>query len=156
MNWSVYVGEHYLVHGWNEQLVEFIYCTYKWILICCVILYWLNATEHYYTDIQLIAYDLSLMVYDLRLIVYDLWWFMIAHGSNLWYIPIWELVPDMTRTDLGKITCKWYIQFTYYLLISVENYKRDTQFIKIRILRKVFSKQFWFIRCRRQHLWAVE
>ena len=28
--------------------------------------------------------------------------------------------------------------------------------IKIRVLRKVFSKQFCFIRCRRQHLWAVE
>ena len=28
--------------------------------------------------------------------------------------------------------------------------------IKIRVLRKVFSKQFCFIRCRRQHLRAVE
>ena len=27
--------------------------------------------------------------------------------------------------------------------------------IKIRVLRKVFSKQFCFIRCRRQHLWIV-
>ena len=28
--------------------------------------------------------------------------------------------------------------------------------MKIRALRKIFSKQFCFIRCRRQHLWAVE
>ena len=33
---------------------------------------------------------------------------------------------------------------------------RDTQVLKIGVLRKVFSKQFCFIRCRRQHLSAVE
>ena len=59
------------------------------------------------------------MVYRL---IYGLWWFMVAHGSNLWYIPTWELVPDMTRTNLGTITYKWYIQSIYYLLISVEIY----------------------------------
>ena len=79
MNWSVYVDEH----GWNEQLVEFIYCTDKWILVCCVILYWPIAREHYYIDIQFIAYGLSFIVYDLWLIVCGLWsmayrlWFMI-------------------------------------------------------------------------------
>ena len=54
--------------------------------------------------------------------VYGLWWFMVSHGSSLWYMPSWELVPDTTRTDLGTITCKWYIQFIHYLLISVEIY----------------------------------
>ena len=49
MNWSVYVDEHYLVYGWNEQIVEFIYCTDKSILIHCIILYWAIAREHYYT-----------------------------------------------------------------------------------------------------------
>ena len=39
---------------------------------------------------------------------------------------------------------------------SRENRYRDTRVIKMRVLRKVFSKQFCFIRCRRQHLWAVE
>ena len=34
--------------------------------------------------------------------------------------------------------------------------KRDTQVIKIRVLRNFFSKQFCFIRCRRQHLWSIE
>ena len=47
---------------------------------------------------------------------------MVANGSNLWYIPTWELVHDITMTDLGMITCKWYIYFIYYLLISVEIY----------------------------------
>ena len=37
-----------------------------------------------------------------------------------------------------------------------ENRQRDTQVIKIRVQRKIFSKQFCFIRCRRQHLWPVE
>ena len=32
----------------------------------------------------------------------------------------------------------------------------NTEVIKIRVLRKVFSKQFGFIRCQRQHLWVVE
>ena len=33
---------------------------------------------------------------------------------------------------------------------------KETWVIKIRVLRKVFSKQFCFIRCRRQHLRTVE
>ena len=37
-----------------------------------------------------------------------------------------------------------------------ESRQRDTCAIENRVLRKVFSKQFWFIRCRRQHLWAIE
>ena len=36
------------------------------------------------------------------------------------------------------------------------NRQRDTQVIKIRVQRKIFSKQFCFIRCRRQHLRPVE
>ena len=36
-----------------------------------------------------------------------------------------------------------------------ENRSRDTWVIKIRILIKVFSKQFCFIRCRRQYLWTL-
>ena len=46
------------------------------------------------------------MIYGLSFMIYGLWWFMVANGSNLWYIPMWELVPDMTRTDLGTITYK--------------------------------------------------
>ena len=37
-----------------------------------------------------------------------------------------------------------------------ENRERDTRVIRIGVLRKVFSKQFCFIRCRRQRLWAIE
>ena len=37
-----------------------------------------------------------------------------------------------------------------------ENRQRDTRVIKIRVQRKIFSKQFCFIRCRRQHLRPVE
>ena len=37
-----------------------------------------------------------------------------------------------------------------------ENRQRDTRVIKIRVQRKIFSKQFCFIRCRRQHLRAGE
>ena len=33
---------------------------------------------------------------------------------------------------------------------------KDARIIKIRVLRKVISKQSCFIRCRRQHLWANE
>ena len=33
-----------------------------------------------------------------------------------------KLVTDMIRTDLGTITCKWNIQFIYYLVISVKDY----------------------------------
>ena len=78
MNWSVYVDEHYLVHGWNEQLVEFIYCTYKWILICCVILYLPNAREHYYRHT---TYSLWFIAYGLWSMAYRLW-FMVYGG--LW------------------------------------------------------------------------
>ena len=28
---------------------------------------------------------------------------MVAHDSNMWYTPSWELVPDTTRTDLGRL-----------------------------------------------------
>ena len=37
-----------------------------------------------------------------------------------------------------------------------ENRLGDTRVIKIRVLRKVFSTQFCFITCRRQHFQAVE
>ena len=37
-----------------------------------------------------------------------------------------------------------------------ENRYRDTRIIKIRVLRKNFNKQYCFIRCWRQHLWAVK
>ena len=37
-----------------------------------------------------------------------------------------------------------------------ENKQRDTRVIKFRVLRKFFSKQLCFIRCRRQHFWAVK
>ena len=37
-----------------------------------------------------------------------------------------------------------------------ENRQRDTWYIKIRVLRKFLSKQFCFIRCRRQQPRAVE
>ena len=33
-----------------------------------------------------------------------------------------------------------------------ENRQRDTRVMKVRVQRKIFSKQFCFIRCRRQHL----
>ena len=44
-------------------------------------------------------------------------------------------------------------------LSSVEEKFNDflsTRVIMIRVLRKVSSKQFCFIRCRRQHPWATE
>ena len=44
----------------------------------------------------------------------------------------------------------------FQISIRRENRLRDTWDIKIRVLRKVFSKQFCFITCRRQYLWAVE
>ena len=37
-----------------------------------------------------------------------------------------------------------------------KNRQRDIQFIKIRVLRKVFSKQLGFIRCKIQHVWVIE
>ena len=50
--------------------------------------------------------------------VYDLWWFMVARGSNLWYIPTWELVRDMTRTDLGMITCDTFSIYIYWFVLK--------------------------------------
>ena len=37
-----------------------------------------------------------------------------------------------------------------------ENRQRDTRVIKITVQKKIFSKLFCFIRCRRQHLQPVE
>ena len=37
-----------------------------------------------------------------------------------------------------------------------QNRQRDTWIIKIRVLEKVFRKQFCFIKCRRQHLQVTE
>ena len=59
-------------------------------------------------------YDMQFIVYGLSFMIYGLLRFMVAHGSNLWDIPAWELVPDTIRTDLETITCKWCIQFIYY------------------------------------------
>lgn len=52
---------------------------------------------------------LEFIVYGLWFLssmINSLWWFMVAYGSNLWYMPTWELVPKTTRTDQGTITCK--------------------------------------------------
>ena len=39
---------------------------------------------------------------------------MVAHDSNMWYTPSWELVPDTTRTDLGTIT--WSDTFSLFII----------------------------------------
>ena len=45
----------------------------------------------------------------------------------------------------------------FRLVLEGKAGKVITQFwFKIKVLRKVFSKQFCFNRCRRKHLWAVE
>ena len=43
-----------------------------------------------------------------------------------------------------------------FKLVSEGKTGRDTWVIKITVFKKVFSKQFCFVRCRRQHLWAVK
>ena len=32
-------------------------------------------------------YDMQFIVYGLSIMICGSWWFMVAHGSNLWYIP---------------------------------------------------------------------
>ena len=58
---------------------------------------------------------------------------------------------------------EWIVYFMHYRNIMQfqissrrENRQRDTWVIKIRVHRKVFRKQFYSIRCRRQHLWVVK
>ena len=71
-------------------------------------------------------------------------------------IAIWSF--DKTRffitfkNHLG--ICRNIVQFQ----ISPKSWNRwkDTRFIKDKVLRKVFSKQFYFIRYRRQHLRDIE
>ena len=65
----------------------------------------------------------------------------------------------------------WWIKVCYDLFNHLGSYRNILQFqtssrwekkqrciwfIKIRFLRKVFSEQFCFNRCRKQHFWAVE
>ena len=76
--------------------------------------YWNVAL--YYID-QLLEKFIVYGLWFLSSMINSLWWFMVAYGSNLWYMPTWELVPKTTRTDQGTITCKWYIQFIYYLFL---------------------------------------
>ena len=46
----------------------------------------------------------------------------------------------MTKTDLGTITCKWYIQFMYYLWISVEKYMAAEEKDPSKLLKKTKTK----------------
>ena len=46
MNWSVYVNEHYLVHGWNEQLQ-----------------YLIERVKHRLKRVQIQSYFLSVFSY---------------------------------------------------------------------------------------------
>ena len=48
---------------------------------------------------------------------------------------------------------------TFLAILGVTEILRSFRLVlegKTGVLRKVFSKQFCFIRCRRRHLWAIE
>ena len=68
--------------------------------------------------------------------------------------PSLEYNQDQTPLTNQCLSYRTFMQFQ--ISSRRENRQKDRRVIKIRVLRKVFSKQFCFIRCRRQHLRAVE
>ena len=60
------------------------------------------------------------------------------------------ILTFLTLLEVKKILC------SFRLLLEVKTGKEIPGVIKIIVPRKVFSKQFCFIRCRRQHLQIVE
>ena len=64
--------------------------------------------------------------------------------------------------------CLWKIKVCFDLFTNIGNYrnilefqissrrKRDALVVKVKVLRKVFSKQFSCIKYRRKHLWTVK
>ena len=77
---------------------------------------------------------------------------------------------SLELTKEFRTRCLWQIKVPYdffnilgvteiwcsFRLVLEGKTGKDTWVIKIVAPRKVLSKQFCFIRCRRQHLWAIQ
>ena len=74
---------------------------------------------------------------------------MKVQAHNSWETP---LESRLVLNHLGNY--RNILQFQ--ISTRKKTWYRDTWVLKIRVLRKIFTKQFCFIWCRRQHLWATE